>query len=69
MKQTLPHHHGLSEKILQKNELVPRFDDAVSITDIQFEALDAGVARGQSLIVSAPTSTGKTLIGWWVTCH
>lgn len=65
MKQTLPHHHGLSEKILQKSELVPRFDEAVSITDIQFGALEAGVARGQSLIVSAPTSTGKTLIGWW----
>ena len=38
---------------------------APSITDIQYDALDAGVARGASLLISAPTSTGKTLIGYW----
>lgn len=34
-----------------------------TLTDIQVKALDAGIAGGQSMIVSAPTSTGKTLVG------
>jgi helicase len=34
-----------------------------ALTDIQTRALEAGVADGRSLIVSAPTSSGKTLVG------
>jgi len=34
-----------------------------TLTDVQQRALLAGVADGRSLIVSAPTSSGKTLIG------
>lgn len=34
-----------------------------TLTDVQVRALHAGVADGHSLIVSAPTSSGKTLIG------
>ena len=34
-----------------------------TLTDVQVRALAAGVAGGQSMIVSAPTSTGKTLVG------
>lgn len=34
-----------------------------SLTKIQVMALDAGVADGRSMIVSAPTSAGKTLVG------
>ena len=33
------------------------------LTDIQQRALEAGAAAGQSLIVCAPTSSGKTLVG------
>ena len=33
-----------------------------SLTDVQEKAMNAGAASGKSLIVSAPTSTGKTLI-------
>jgi helicase len=33
------------------------------LTDIQAKALNAGVADGRSMIVSAPTSSGKTLVG------
>ncbi len=33
-----------------------------TLTDIQKKALAAGAANGESLIVSAPTSSGKTLI-------
>jgi helicase len=35
----------------------------VSLTDVQQRALAAGAAAGRSLVVSAPTSSGKTLIG------
>ncbi len=65
MKASLPEHHSLSEYILARPELLPRNNGDPSITDIQFEALESGVARGESVLVSAPTSTGKTLIGWW----
>lgn len=34
-----------------------------SLTDVQQLALAAGAAAGRSLIVSAPTSSGKTLVG------
>ena len=34
-----------------------------TLTDIQVKAIEAGIADGQSMIVSAPTSTGKTLVG------
>jgi helicase len=34
-----------------------------SLTDVQVCALKAGVADGRSMIVSAPTSSGKTLVG------
>ncbi|MAP15253.1 MAG: DEAD/DEAH box helicase [Oceanibulbus sp.] len=45
--------------------LMPRVGGEVSITDAQYDALSAGLGDGASLLVSAPTSTGKTLIGWW----
>ena len=32
------------------------------LTDVQVRAFNAGIANGKSMIVSAPTSTGKTLI-------
>jgi len=35
----------------------------VSLTEIQERAFTAGVADGQSMIVCAPTSSGKTLVG------
>lgn len=34
-----------------------------SLTDVQQRALAAGAAAGRSLVVSAPTSSGKTLVG------
>ena len=33
------------------------------LTDVQQRALEAGVASGQNLVVCAPTSSGKTLVG------
>ena len=33
------------------------------LTDVQAKALSAGIADGRSMVVSAPTSTGKTLVG------
>lgn len=34
-----------------------------SLTDIQQKAISSGVANGKSMIVCAPTSSGKTLVG------
>lgn len=34
-----------------------------SLTDVQQRAITAGAANGRSLVVSAPTSSGKTLVG------
>src|ERR1700721_2707321 len=45
---------GLSEKLASWG--------ISSLTDVQEKALSAGAASGTSLIVSAPTSSGKTLI-------
>lgn len=65
MKSELPAGHGLNERILAVGELLPTEGGNPSITDIQYEALAAGIGRGESTLISAPTSTGKTLIGWW----
>ncbi|AKQ66027.1 DEAD/DEAH box helicase domain protein [Myxococcus hansupus] len=66
MKSTLPPHHGLPDSILNDPELVMRTDpETPSLTDVQYEALSQGAARGTSMLVVAPTSTGKTLIGVW----
>jgi helicase len=45
--------------------LMPREGDAPSLTDAQYDALQNGIVSDADLLVSAPTSTGKTLIGWW----
>ena len=46
----------------QLKETLHRWDFE-SLTDVQQKALEAGVAVGQSLVVCAPTSSGKTLVG------
>lgn len=65
MKSTLPLNHGLNGEVLDNPLLLPQENNQPSLTDVQFDSLVAGVARGQDILVSAPTSTGKTLIGWW----
>lgn len=65
MKSTLPPNHGLNGEVLDNPSLLPQENNQPSLTDVQFDSLVAGVARGQDILVSAPTSTGKTLIGWW----
>ena len=65
MREGLPQDHGLAKEILSIPALVPSTEGTPLLTDIQYEALAHGVARGESVIVSAPTSTGKTLIGLW----
>jgi helicase len=65
MKIGLPPAHGLSEFVIGSAELLPRMDGEPFLTDIQHEALQAGVSVGSNVLISAPTSTGKTLIGWW----
>lgn len=63
MKYQLPENHGLSESTI--NQLVFQEGDAPALTNAQFAALEAGVGRGESILVVSPTSTGKTQIALW----
>jgi helicase len=63
MKYQLPGCHNLSDSILKA--LVFSQNGTYSLTDIQYESLDAGVGRGESILVVSPTSTGKTQIAVW----
>jgi helicase len=63
MKSQLPEHHGLSKSIV--TDLVFKEDEKPALTDAQYNALDTGVGRGESILVVSPTSTGKTQIAVW----
>lgn len=63
MKTELPLNHGLPPDIVASH-LVQQ-NGAISLTDVQFESLRAGVGRGKSLLVVAPTSSGKTNVGYF----
>jgi helicase len=63
MKYHFPEHHNLSSSIA--TNLVFQEGGNPALTDAQYEALDAGVGRGESLLVVSPTSTGKTQIAVW----
>lgn len=55
--------HGIPTEILA----VLRKRGIEELTDCQRLAIESGVLRGESVVVSAPTSAGKTLIGELVT--
>lgn len=63
MKDSLPEGHGLSDAVIEG--LVFHSEGKVSLSDVQHGALEAGVGRGESVLVVSPTSTGKTQIGLW----
>lgn len=63
MKFGLPKEHGLSKSIIEN--LVFTDGETPALSDIQNEALEAGVGLGRSLLVVSPTSTGKTQIALW----
>ena len=65
MKTTLPPDSGIPSELIQRQEFLFRENGEPSLTDVQWEALSCGVSRGRSLLVLAPTSTGKTQIGIW----
>ena len=65
MKTSLPPNHGFPEDVLPLDRLPFREDGKLSITDVQWEALNAGVCRGEHMLALAPTSIGKTQIGIW----
>jgi helicase len=67
MKFELPVNHGLSAESVES--LVFREGDEYSLTDVQYAALDAGVGRGESVLIVSPTSTGKTQIALWAIAH
>ena len=65
MRDSLPANHGFPEQFLPLDTLLFRDDGELSITDVQWEALNNGVCRGENMLALAPTSTGKTQIGVW----
>lgn len=62
MKNSLPTNHGLKQDLLD-SPLVHRHEGQVSITNAQYAGLEAGCGRGESLLLVAPTSSGKTEVG------
>lgn len=64
MKSELPANHGLSG-VLEQHLLFRDASGDPAVSDVQYEALAAGVARGESVLVVSPTSTGKTQIALW----
>lgn len=64
MKYELPADHGLSS-VLEQHLLFRDTNGGPAVSDVQYEALAAGVARGESVLVVSPTSTGKTQIALW----
>jgi helicase len=63
VKYGLPENHGLSTSTVQN--LVFEQDGQPALSDVQHAAVEAGIGRGESLLVVSPTSTGKTQIGLW----
>jgi helicase len=63
MKFEFPNNHGLSAQVVE--QLVFKEADKPALTDAQFDALRAGLGRGESALVVSPTSTGKTQIALW----
>lgn len=63
MKTGLPEGHGLSDSIVASPILHRSGTGIVELTDVQYEALELGVAKGQSIVAIAPTSSGKTDVG------
>lgn len=63
MKSGLPDGNGLPAEILASGLLHRDALNLVQLTDIQYAALEAGVARGVNILAVAPTSSGKTDIG------
>jgi len=65
MKFELPDNHGLSSQITDNPHLFFLEEGKPALSDAQYAALEAGAARGESLLVVSPTSTGKTHIALW----
>ena len=63
MRSGLPENHGLPDVLMESNLIHRDQFGEIQLTDIQFEALEAGVARGESVLAVAPTSSGKTDVG------
>ena len=63
MRIGLPPNHDLAPEVLGSSFLHRDELNQVSLTDVQFAALEAGVAVGRNILAIAPTSSGKTDVG------
>lgn len=65
MRTGLPVNHGLPPELLASSLLHRDELNQVSLTDVQFAALESGVAVGRNILAIAPTSSGKTDVGFY----
>lgn len=65
MQIGVPDDHGLPSEILGSTLLHRGNHNEVTLTDVQYAALEAGVARGSNVLALAPTSSGKTDVGFF----
>lgn len=63
MRTGLPDNHNLPDLILSSGLLYHDTDGQISLTDVQYDALENGVASGRNVLAIAPTSSGKTEVG------
>lgn len=63
MRDTFPVEHGLSASVV--DGLVYRSEEAISLTDVQYLALESGVAHGQSMLVVSPNDLQVCQIAAW----
>ena len=68
MKNSLPPKHSLPQSVVASHLIEHTPGEGPSLTDVQYEALRSGIADGQSALVVAPTSSGKTGAGIFAIC-
>lgn len=61
MRDTFPVEHGLSASVA--DGLVYRSEGAISLTDVQYLALESGVAHGRSMLVVSPPPPERLKLG------
>ncbi len=63
MFHPLPDGHGIPDELIKAPLFHLSADGVVGLTQAQVSGINAGVASGESLLLVAPTSSGKTMVG------
>ncbi|MET4734821.1 helicase [Thalassospira sp. MBR-102] len=63
MFHPLPNGHGIPDELIKEPLFHLSADGVVGLTQAQVSGINAGIASGGSLLLVAPTSSGKTMVG------